>query len=186
MPSNIEVKAKVSDLNRLRRTAMQIATGTCQTLYQEDVFFRAPKGRLKLRIFTESSGELIFYERPDSSGSKQSNYQIHGTSKPLELRRLLAAALGETITVKKKREVYMVGQTRIHLDEVDELGTFVELEVVLSPGQDPEEGRGIASDLMEKLGVNESDLVPCAYADLLSTRAEQDAGADSVNAAAQL
>ena len=169
MPSNIEIKDKIGDLNRLRRAAMQIATGKCQTLHQEDVFFRSQMGRLKLRIFPEGSGELIFYERPDTSGSKQSNYQIHGTSKPLELRRLLAAALGETITVKKKREVYMEGQTRIHIDEVDELGTFMELEVVLSPGQDSEEGRDIASDLMEKLGINESDLVPCSYADLLST-----------------
>jgi predicted adenylyl cyclase CyaB len=157
---------------------MQIATEPCETLNQEDVFFRTHKGRLKLRIFTHSLGELIYYERPDTTGSKQSNYQIHRTSKPLELRELLAAALGETITVKKKREVYIEGQTRIHLDEVDELGAFMELEVVLRPGQDPDEGRSIASDLMEKLGVDECDLVPCAYVDLLS-EPEQGAAADA-------
>ncbi len=156
---------------------MQLATEPCQALNQEDVFFRTHTGRLKLRILTDGFGELIHYERPDTSGSKQSTYQIHETSKPLELRQLLAAALGETITVKKRREVYVVGQTRIHLDEVDELGSFMELEVLLSPSQDPEEGRLIVSDLMEKLGVNESDLVPCAYADLLLNEAEQGAAA---------
>lgn len=176
MPSNIEIKAKVRELDTLRGLAESIATEPSRTVHQTDVCFQSSKGRLKLRIFTRSSGELIYYERPDTRGSKQSRYQIHETSKPLELRQLLAVALGETITVKKKREVYMVGQIRIHLDEVEELGSFVELEVVLSPNQDPEEGRGIASDLMDKLGINESDLVPCAYADLLSAKVEQDAG----------
>ena len=179
MPSNVEIKARVTDLNRLRRAAMQIATDPCQTMGQEDVFFHTATGRLKLRIFDEGSGELIYYERPDMTGAKQSNYQIHRTSEPLQLRQLLSAALGETVTVKKKREVYMVGQTRIHLDEVDGLGPFMELEVVLAPGQDSEEGRTIASDLMQKLGVNESDLVPCAYADLLLSRAEQEDAVDS-------
>ena len=176
LPSNIEIKATVREPDQFRRIAMRIATEPCQTLHQEDVFFRVRKGRLKLRIFSDGSGELIQYERADTSGAKQSDYQIHCTSKPLELRKLLAAALGETVTVKKKREVYMAGQTRIHLDEVDELGTFMELEVVLSPDQTPEEGRSIASDLMEKLGIQESDLVPCAYADLLQDKAEQGGG----------
>ena len=173
LPSNIEIKAKVRERDRFRCIARRIATEPCQTLYQEDVFFRVRKGRLKLRIFSDSAGELIQYERPDSSGAKQSNYQIHSTSKPLELRKLLADALGETVIVKKKREVYVVGQTRIHLDDVDELGTFMELEVVLSPNQPPEEGCSIAYDLMEQLGIQESDLVPCAYADLLQDKAEQ-------------
>jgi len=175
LPSNIEIKATVKELDRLRSIAMRIATEPCQTLHQEDVFFRARSGRLKLRIFSESSGELIHYERPDTRGIKQSNYQIHETSKPLKLRKLLSDALGEILTVKKKREVYMVGQTRIHLDEVDELGTFMELEVVLSPNQNLEEGHSIASDLMKKLGVNESDFISCAYADLLQHKAEQGA-----------
>ncbi len=174
MSSNIEVKAKVRELDQFRCIAMRMATEPLQTLHQEDIFFRVRTGRLKLRIFSDGTGELIQYERPDISGAKQSNYQIHRTSKPLELRKILSEALGETATVKKKREVYIVGQTRIHLDEVDTLGTFVEVEVVLSPGQSPDEGRRIASDLMDRLGIKESDLVPCAYADLQKNKAEQE------------
>jgi len=86
------------------------------------------------------------------------------------LRTLLAAALDETVIVKKKREVFLVGQTRIHLDEVDELGTFVELEVVLNPGQSAAEGQQIVADLMQKLGIEEADLVSRAYADLLAAK----------------
>lgn len=167
LPSNIEVKAAVKELVPLRSIVERIAAGPCQILHQEDIFFRVKRGRLKLRMFSDGLGELIHYERPDANGAKVSDYQIYATSKPLELRSLLAASLGETVTVKKKREVFIVGQTRIHLDQVDELGTFVELEVVLDSNQTPEQGRSIASDLMEKLGINESDLVSCAYADLL-------------------
>lgn len=179
MPSNIEIKAKVKKLDSLRRLAGNIATEPSQTLNQEDVFFQSNKGRLKLRIFSSHSGELIQYERPDTRGAKQSNYLIHKTSKPLELRQLLSSALGETVVVKKKREVYMVGQSRIHLDEVAELGSFMELEVVLNPKQTPEEGRKIAADLMKKLEVKESDLVSCAYADLLQKKVEQSAAVDA-------
>ncbi len=167
MPSNIEIKARVRGLQQLRQLVLQLANGPSETLHQTDVFFQTHSGRLKLRILTDSLGELIYYERPDSTGPKQSDYQIHRTTNPLELRRLLGAALGETITVKKKREVYMVGQTRIHLDEVEQLGTFMELEVVLNPGQSTEEGEQMAYDLMQKLGIDKSDLVSCAYADLL-------------------
>jgi len=90
-------------------------------------------------------------------------------------------SLDETITVKKKREVYKVGQTRIHLDEVDELGTFMELEVVLYSNQTPEEGRIIASELMNKLSINETDLVSDAYADILLDMTEQGAVMNFIN-----
>jgi len=167
LPYNIEIKAKVSNMDKLRSLAKNIATKPCQIIHQEDVFFQTGTGRLKLRILSPNIGKLIHYERPNTNGIKLSSYLIYETSKPGELRNLLATSLGEIITVKKKRELYITGQTRIHLDEVDELGSFMELEVVLNPDQTPEDGRLIASELMEKLGVNESDLVSCAYADLL-------------------
>ena len=168
MPANIEIKAVADDLDRIRTVAVGIATEPGQMLHQVDVFFRVHGGRLKLRSFSAGSGELIYYERPDRPGARQSRYQIYATSQPQELRSLLAAALDETVIVKKKREVFLVGQTRIHLDEVDELGTFVEVEVVLKPGQSAAEGQQIVVDLMHKLGIEESDLVSCAYADLLA------------------
>jgi predicted adenylyl cyclase CyaB len=123
---------------------------------------------LKLRIFSHTAGELIHYERPDVPGLKESRYQIIETPSPRETRQLLAAALGEAIVVKKRREVILAGQTRIHLDEVEGLGSFVELEVVLRPAQAASDGREIATDLMNRLGIHEADLVTSAYADLLA------------------
>ncbi len=167
MPSNIEIKARVSDLSGLRRKVRELATEPYKTFFQEDIFFTTRTGRFKLRILSENSGELIYYERSDSNEPRLSRYEIYKTSRPLELRQLLTSALGETITVRKNREVYLVEQTRIHIDEVENLGTFVELEVVLRHGQDPEEGRFIAKQLMNELGIDESHLIPHAYADLL-------------------
>ncbi len=167
MPSNIEIKARVSDLSGLRRKVRELAREPYKTFFQEDIFFTTRTGRLKLRILSENSGELIYYERSDSNEPRLSRYEIYKTSRPLELRQLLTSALGETITVRKNREVYLVEQTRIHIDEVENLGTFVELEVVLRHGQHPEEGRFIAKQLMNELGIDESHLIPHAYADLL-------------------
>jgi len=167
MPSNIEIKARVSDLEALRRVAQELADAPCEVLQQEDVFFRGARGRLKLRMFPGGSGELIHYERPDDAGASQSHYRIFATGDTKTLRAVLADALGELVTVRKTRELWLAGRTRIHLDRVEGLGDFAELEVVLRPGQCPDEGRAVAADLMERLGIRETDLVACAYADLL-------------------
>ncbi len=80
----------------------------------------------------------------------------------------LSAALGIRAIVRKRRTLYMAGQTRIHLDEVEGLGDFVELEVVLLDGQTTEDGTAIADSLMRALAISPNDLTPGAYADLLA------------------
>ena len=134
--------------------------------FKEDTFFTSSKGRLKLRRLSPTQGELIFYERPDCPGPKQSDYIEVTTEDPDGFRQILAKALGIEGIVLKKRHLFLVGQTRIHLDEVEELGNFLELEVVLQEGQKAEEGMVIATDLLEKLGVRKEDLVAEAYIDL--------------------
>ena len=81
---------------------------------------------------------------------------------------MLSRALGVTQTVVKTRVLYLVGQTRVHLDSVDRLGDFIELEVVLRPGQDVAQGQAIAADLMGRLGIRDEDLCSTAYADMLN------------------
>jgi predicted adenylyl cyclase CyaB len=173
MPSNIEIKARVRDPERLRRLAERLSDTPPELLEQHDTFFPAPRGRLKLRQLSPGSGELIFYSRPDVAGARQSDYLIAQTGSPADLRAVLTAALGVKGAVTKTRRLLRVGQTRIHLDEVAGLGAFVELEVVLREGQTPEEGRRVARQLMTALGIDESDLVAGAYADLLAADAVQ-------------
>ncbi|MFO0890350.1 MAG: class IV adenylate cyclase [Isosphaeraceae bacterium] len=164
---NIEIKARVPDLDRLREVAASLSDTEAVLIEQEDVFFEAPDGRLKLRILGSGSGDLIHYHREDQAGPKVSQYVIAPTSDPEALRTILGRLFPVVGTVRKRRWLYRVGQTRIHLDRVEGLGEFLELEVVLRPGQDEAEGTTVAEGLMDRLGVTPDQLVPDAYIDLL-------------------
>ncbi|MEI9998487.1 MAG: class IV adenylate cyclase [Verrucomicrobiota bacterium] len=168
MPTNIEIKARVRDMDRTRRAAVALADGPARILEQRDTFFACARGRLKLREFSGGSGELIAYERDDAPGAKASHYVIAPVPEPGPLRETLAQALGVRGKVTKRRELHLAGQTRIHLDTVEGLGTFLELEVVMREGQSAAEGEAIARELMARLGVMPEDLVAGAYVDLLN------------------
>jgi adenylate cyclase len=172
MATNVEIKARVRDPEALRARVQEVAGEACEIIEQEDTFFFTHNGRLKLRILSPDLGQLIHYEREDERGPKSSFYLISETTDPVSLKALLAASLGVRGVVRKTRRLHMIGRTRIHLDEVDGLGSFAELEVVLDPGESEESGERIAHDLMEKLEIEKSDLVDGAYIDLIERRAD--------------
>ena len=167
MPANIEIKARVMDFEILKQAAAQLSETPCQVISQEDTFFNCPHGRLKIRELDTQRGQLIYYQRQDVSGPKHSEYKIHLTDDPDGLKLILAEAFGVRGVVTKTRYLYLVGQTRIHLDDVIGLGKFMELEVVLQPGQTDAEGQTIAEDLMHELGIREADLIEAAYMDMI-------------------
>lgn len=167
MARNIEIKAFAPNFTEVMSRAISLAADEPKTVEQTDVFFRTDRGRLKLRFLSPTSGELIFYERTDQAGPKMSVYSIYTTGNPFELRSVLSATYGEDITVEKVRMVYLIGKTRVHLDEVRHLGQFVELEVVLEDGEDTDQGIAEAHRLMDKLGIRQESLIEGAYADLL-------------------
>ena len=170
MASNIEIKARVDDFEALKARAEALSDQPLQVIPQEDTFFNVDNGRLKLRILAPDHGELIFYERPDQDGPKRSDYQLARTHEPENLKTALTLSLGVRGVVKKIRYLYLVGQTRIHLDEVEGLGYFMELEVVMHDGQKDAEGQSIAEELMHKLGVREEALIEGAYMDLIEAK----------------
>ena len=173
MPANVEIKARVYDVERLR-VQLEHATGSAgELLIQEDVFFRVSSGRLKLRIFDEQHGELIAYQRADQPGPKLSEYTIAPTANPAALRRILEDALGVINVVRKRRLLFRLDATRVHLDCVEGLGNFVELEVVLDPGQSAAEGARRAEQIMADLDIKQGDLVPQAYIDLVTNEKMQ-------------
>jgi predicted adenylyl cyclase CyaB len=171
MPSNIEWKAKIRNATEQRPVLECLADGPGEILQQRDTFFRGTHGRLKLREFDSGEAELIFYERPDQTAAKRSNYSRFFTDQPENLRTILALALGVVGVVRKTRRLYRLGQTRIHWDEVEGLGEFLEVEVVLRPEQSEDEGVLIAAELRHRLGVHEDDLIARAYVDLLGEKA---------------
>jgi predicted adenylyl cyclase CyaB len=167
MPANIEIKAQIRDWAEVCRRSEALSGAPGEVIFQEDTFFNAAEGRLKLRAFSQASGQLIFYTRPNQDGPKRSDYNLTATTDPEGLKSVLACAYGVRGVVRKTRRLYLVGQTRIHLDDVEGLGHFLELEVVLRDGQSDAAGREIAEDLMQKLGIEPSALLEDAYMDLL-------------------
>ncbi|XP_062339151.1 uncharacterized protein LOC134037701 isoform X1 [Osmerus eperlanus] len=167
MPSNVEIKARVNDYSLFAERAGQLSQSEGVVIRQQDTFFNCSNGRLKLRNLMDGSGQLIFYERPDCDGPKLSRYSISPTQDPEGLRVVLADALGIKGEVRKERRLFLVGQTRVHLDTVEGLGHYMELEVVMREDQSPEEGEQVARGLMEQLAVGQDSLVTGAYMDLL-------------------
>ncbi len=167
MSRNIELKARVEHLAIFRaRLELLGATGP-EELRQTDTFFAVPSGRLKLREFGDQTGELIFYVRADTPGPKLSEYQRAPISNTAMVRDLLGRSLGIRATVRKTRTVFLLGHTRIHLDEVEGLGAFVELEVVLRDDQSDVDGERVAVSLLDALSIPAADLIAPAYVDLL-------------------
>jgi predicted adenylyl cyclase CyaB len=167
VPVNIEIKARVHDFLALQQKAERLSDAPCQVIPQEDTFFNCPHGRIKLRELSPDHGQLVYYLREDTNGPKHSDYKIFETDSPSSLKLILTQAYGVRGVVSKVRYLYMVGQTRIHLDDVLGLGKFMELEVVLHPDQTDDQGQAIAQDLMQKLGIQEGDLIGGAYMDLM-------------------
>ena len=168
MPRNVEIKAEIDEIEVVMRVAELLAGKSPELIEQEDVFFHTINGRLKLRFLKPTKGQLIFYQRDDVRGPKTCTYHLVEIDHPGKLRSLLAVAYGEKIVVRKSRYLYLVGRTRIHIDKVEDLGNFLELEVVLEDGEPPHIGENEALKLMEKLGLNQGSLVEGAYADLLA------------------
>lgn len=164
---NVEIKARVESVDALRPRVAALAAGGPIDIVQDDTFFACARGRLKLRAFSDAEGQLIFYQRPDEAGPKESRFVVSPTSSPDTLRDALTRAYGEAGRVRKRRTLYLIGRTRVHLDRVEDLGDFLELEVVLDVGERAEAGVAEARRLMVALGVAPDQLVSGAYLDLL-------------------
>ena len=167
MARNIEIKARIEDIEKLAAKVAVVADKGPFELFQDDTFFACANGRLKLRTFSATEAELIFYRRPDQAGPKESVYSIAPVTEPDKIREVLSRAYGQTGRVIKHRTLYLIGRTRVHLDKVEGLGDFLELEVVLAENEASEDGVSGANELLGKLGIPPENLIEGAYVDLL-------------------
>lgn len=170
MAQNIEIKARLTtqQFRELESRVAAIVDRDC-VLHQTDTFFHTTKDRLKLREYPDQPAELIAYQRTDQNEPKLSDYIRTPVDQPDSLKLALMRSLGIRGVIKKRRDLYLVGQTRVHLDLVDGLGEFVELEVVMRPDQLKDDGLTIVNELMEQLGIEPGCLISAAYIDLLET-----------------
>jgi predicted adenylyl cyclase CyaB len=170
MSRNVEIKARIEGADAWVPKIAAFADAGPIDIAQDDTFFRCDAARLKLRAFSGGTGEVIYYRRADEYGPTESFYLRSPTPSPDSLRECLTLAYGQVGRVRKHRKLFLVGRTRVHLDEVEGLGHFLELEVVLADGESAEAGVREARELMEKLDIKPYQLIDEAYVDLLARR----------------
>ena len=164
---NIELKARCQDLAGARDGARSAGAIHQGLLIQTDTYFHCRNGRLKLRQIEGGKSELIWYERADSPEIRGSDYILTPISDATSVLDALSAAMGVRITVRKRRELWLYDNVRIHLDEVDGLGDFVEFEAVIRSDGDAEAAPRQIATLAGALKIFEKDLVSQSYCDLL-------------------
>ncbi len=162
---NIEIKAKSSNSNRVRKILKSKKADFKGIDHQVDTYFKVNSGRLKLR---EGNIEnyLIHYQREDQEGPKQSNVTLFKS--PSTLKDILTKSLGLLVVVDKQREIYFIENIKFHIDKVKDLGSFIEIEVI---DKDGVIGKAKlleqCKQYMELFGVKAEDLISCSYSDLL-------------------
>lgn len=165
---NVEIKARCAEQEHIRRLLLGRDAEFMGTDHQLDTYFDIPDGgRLKLRE-GDIENNLIYYERPDREGPKSSHCILYGTRKNSALKEILVKSLGIKVIIEKSREIYYLDNIKVHIDRVEGLGTFVEIEAQSEEGDLSEDHlRRQCSDLMRDFGIADADLVKESYSDLL-------------------
>jgi predicted adenylyl cyclase CyaB len=164
---NLERKVRCADLANLPPRLGRLGATLEGVQEQTDIYFHARHGRLKLRVIPGRPAVLIWYQRPDAAADRLSSYYLVPVTDAGLTRAALAAALGARGEVRKRRTVHHWHNVRIHLDEVDGLGTFVEFEAVLGEGDDEATAQGRLDHLGRELGLEGAEVLAGSYAELL-------------------
>jgi len=136
------------------------------TRRQTDVYFAVPDGRLKLRIEQPGEATLVRYRRADVAGIRDSHYELLSVPDAEETLRELEARHGSCAHVQKERALYMLENVRVHLDEVEGLGTFIELEAVMDGVESDAAAHALLRRLLAELGVAPEDILSQSYGDM--------------------
>jgi adenylate cyclase class 2 len=167
---NLEIKAVDPDPPATLQAALELGAEDAGWLRQRDTYFHAVQGRLKLREAPPEPAELIAYARAELRGPKVSLYRVVPVFDPIALTDALTDSLGVRVVVEKVRRLLLWRNVRIHLDQVEGLGEFVELEAVATSPGGLEVERDRVEQLRTALGIADEHLVAHGYADLLTRR----------------
>lgn len=168
---NIEIKARLSSLGGTREIARALTGVDPDVLQQRDTYFHCSHGRLKLREMPGRPAELIAYRREDFAGARPSDYQILELANAADAEAVLAGSLGIRTVVEKRRELHLYRGVRIHIDEVRELGNFLEFEAVLEPEDEDSIGYDKLKELQIHFGISVNDVLTESYVDMLEALA---------------
>jgi homotetrameric cytidine deaminase len=186
---NIELKARDPSPALTLERALALGAEDKGEIRQRDTYFSGARGRLKLRE-QEAGGaplwdELIEYSRADSTDARTSTYHRVPVADAPTLREALDAAYGTLVTITKRRRLLLWEGVRIHLDEVDGLGSYLEFEAEVEEGSDLSAEHEKVERLRAQLEVKQADLVARSYSDLLLATGGDSRSAEELLAAAE-
>jgi predicted adenylyl cyclase CyaB len=164
---NLEAKFRIVDVRQARARAEAIGFTSRATLIQRDTFFAVAAGKLKLRE-EAASAALIHYRRVHEGALEVSDYEIVPVVDPAPLHAMLSGALGVIAEIRKVRTLLMRRNVRLHLDRVEGLGSFGEIEAVAAAGEAPEIYRAEVDDILKALEVMPADLISESYFELIN------------------
>ncbi len=162
---NVEYKARIGDYRSLMARARELGADLWGDLRQTDTYFRVQHGRLKVRETAGRQAELVFYERDEAHPDRPSDYTIVFFPDGGSLKEALSRALEIVAIVKKTRTLLVLDGTRLHFDDVEGLGRFIELEVPVS--EDDAVAAAHLASLLASLGMRPEDGIRASYADLV-------------------
>ncbi len=164
---NIEIKARCTDQQRIRDILRSKNADFRGTDHQTDTYFKVPHGRLKLREGTIENA-LVYYERENQEGPKHAQVTLYSTTPESPLKGILAQSLGVLVVVEKQREIYFIDNVKFHLDIVDGLGTFVEIEAIDTKGTIGKARLLVQCQaFLDLFRISSEDLIAVSYSDLL-------------------
>jgi predicted adenylyl cyclase CyaB len=164
---NVEIKARIRNAGKIRNYLLQSKADFRGTDLQTDTYFTANNGRLKLRE-GNIENNLIYYERNNQAGPKASDFILTKVPDAVHLKESLSKAMGIKAVVKKKREIYYIQNVKFHIDEVDGLGSFAEIEAGnIGADLSREQLQRQCEFYMQEFGIEEKDLIEVSYSDML-------------------
>lgn len=171
---NLEIKVHCDDALFAAVRQRAVVLGEVSLLKQRDTYFAVPTGRLKLREIesgTDRWAELIGYSRPDSEAARYSTYHLTqiALGQVENLTESLSETIGVRVVVSKVREVVLCRRTRIHIDQVENLGYYIELETVMGAGDSESDAEAELAEIMSLIGIDGLPAIGGSYSDLLET-----------------
>jgi len=170
MPTLIEIKARCQDPSEIRQILEKNNAKLKGIDHQVDTYFKVKKGRLKLRE-GNIENHLIHYFRGNQAGPKKSEVLLYKSTPDSSLKSILATSIGVLTVVDKKREIRFIDNVKFHIDVVEGLGNFIEIEAIDMDGSISE------AKLLEQcqfyirlFGVKDEDLLENSYSDMLLTK----------------